>query len=123
MADSSFALEFALRPLDEVQPFTDGEGNPHVHWFALTDGTYDVRLDGQSIFEYSDAARAHFGLPDVAGVDYQVARLFHDLSWTFGDILDSPIPSEVHQWVSSPEAAEEPVHGVQKRRGRVARRR
>ena len=63
-------IEFELRPLDEVRPWGDDETGQYLHWFALTDGRYDVAVDGHHVFQVAG---------ESGGVAYHVGQLWDDL--------------------------------------------
>jgi len=104
VSSSELKISFALAPLAEIAPW-ENESGRYLHWFGLTDGIYDLTIEGQSIFEYTDAALTHFDMarPDSPGAQYQVARLFHDLCWVMSAIIDDPVPLDVHKFVDSPD--------------------
>jgi hypothetical protein len=59
-------IHFEPWPLDEIQPWGD-----ELHWFGLTYGWYDVQIGDHRLFSTVDEP--------TRGVDYQIARLWHDL--------------------------------------------
>ena len=65
-----FRIFFELRPLSDVQPWGDSETGFELHWFGLTDGWYDVSIDGHRLYS---------GPGETRGIDYQVVRLWEDL--------------------------------------------
>jgi hypothetical protein len=96
-------FDFRLRRVQDIAPWHDAGGaNPHLHWYALTDGWYSMAVGDTALFRYSEAAlqqgeRDHgreqwwvqmAGLPYV---DYEVARLWQDVLWMLTDLLE-PVP-------------------------------
>ena len=64
------AIEFELRPIDDVVPWGDEKTGLRLHWFGLTDGWYDLIIGGHRLFSLVGETR---------GIDYQVVRLWEDL--------------------------------------------
>lgn len=106
MRQKGFEIWFELLDISDVQPWQDDKGD-YLRWFGLTDGAYDLRFDSQSMFQYTDAALSHFGVRKDAlnstAVDYQVARLFHDLTDAMASIVHDAVPSAIHEHVDSPD--------------------
>jgi|GEM_PF-540695 len=84
-------FEFRLRLLEEVQPWEDSEkpANLSIDWFGLTDGWYWLNVGGErALFEYANVER------DGRYMEYQVARLFQDLSHILASVLE-PVPADL----------------------------
>jgi Family of unknown function (DUF5984) len=101
-------LEFALRPLDEIEPWGDGTVRS-LHWFGLTDGFFRLVIGGASVFEYDGELAERLGWHTAArpqehedSVDYQLARPFQDLSDLLPMILGESVPDDVAHFVSTP---------------------
>lgn len=65
-----FRIFFELSPLSDVQPWGNAETGLTLHWFGLTDGWYDVAIDGHRLYS---------GPGETRGIDYPVVRLWEDL--------------------------------------------
>jgi hypothetical protein len=61
----SIGFHFELRPLADLSPWTTPEGRPSLSWYALSDGWYDIELDGRTVFD--------------GPLPYDVVRLWEDL--------------------------------------------
>lgn len=97
---SSRLIRFALRSLDEIEPWGEPD-NLSLSWFALTDGYYLVTHGDSEIYRYSPTALSTLGWtpgPTPEGfensVDYQVCRLFHDLAEIIPSVVEE-VPSDV----------------------------
>ena len=75
-----FRIFFELRPLSDVQPWGNAETGLKLHWFGLTDGWYDVAIDGHRLYS---------GPSETRGIDYQVVRLWEDLIEVAPYVLES----------------------------------
>jgi hypothetical protein len=64
-------IQFALRPLSEVEPWGSLARGVRLHWFGLSDGWYDVAVGERRLFGVLGG--------DPRGVDYPVVRLWEDL--------------------------------------------
>jgi hypothetical protein len=69
-AMDGFRIFFELRPLSDIQPWGNAESGLKLHWFGLTDGWYDVAIEGRRLYS---------GPGETRGIDYQVVRLWEDL--------------------------------------------
>jgi len=87
-------INFTLVPIEKIRPW-GRPGNYRLHWFGLTDGEYWIKAGEAALFEYSDHAR-------TAGAsrycDYQVVRLFEDLTEMLPYILE-PVPEPLVQYM------------------------
>lgn len=61
---------FELRPLADVEPWGNPDSDLRLHWFGLTDGWYDLVIDGHHLYSIAG---------DTRGIDYYVVRLWEDL--------------------------------------------
>ena len=82
------AFEFALKPLPDVMPWGEPQA-PCLHWFGLTDGWYQVVLDGTPLYGPTDPKD-----DPLRYVDYMVVRLWEDLLDVLGTVLQ-PVPRPV----------------------------
>ena len=71
-------FEFALDPVESIEPWTDACGDPRLHWFGLTLGEHRIVVDGRELFS------AH----------YQVARLWEDVIDRLPRYLE-PVPPDL----------------------------
>ena len=95
---NSMLFNFALRPLEEVQPW--GGDNPSLHWFGLTDGWCWWDTGSEQLFRSSQVqidrwAAEHPNLTaEPPYVDYPVVRPWEDLLDCVRDVLD-PVPEDL----------------------------
>lgn len=106
--DPSRLIRFALRPIDEIEPW-GRPGTLSMSWFALTDGHYLLGHGSSEIYRYSAEALSALGWtfsPAPVGfeysADYQVARLFHDLTEILPRVLEE-VPPDVAALLESAE--------------------
>ena len=76
------AVQFELRPIDDVVPWGDEKTGLRLHWFGLTDGWYDLIIGGHRLFSL---------LGETRGIDYPVVRFWEDLTEVARPAL-KPIP-------------------------------
>ncbi len=88
-------IQFELNPLGKVIPW-GGPGNHSLHWFGLTDGRYWINAGDATLFEYSEQVRR---AESDRYCDYQVARIFENITEMLPTILD-PIPPDLVKYVS-----------------------
>lgn len=69
-------FDFRLRPLQEVAPWHGPDG-PSLGWFGLTDGVFWIGGGSQQLPDDLDAGNI---LASSMSCDYQVARLFDDVT-------------------------------------------
>jgi hypothetical protein len=124
MTDSDLPMfDYRLRPIDEVRPFGNpAESDPlKVHYFALTDGAFWIRVGDQELFRYSpeiinrwDSEAMAAGMTrDTFGEpydDYCVIELAGMLREILGEVLE-PIPADIvrvvdgtHHWCLTTES-------------------
>ncbi len=84
-------FRFELRPVDEVTPWGDP---PSLHWFGLTDGWYWIESGGHELLRRTrvDDPRPY--------VDYQVVRLWEDVSVLTPEVL-VPVPADLIPFIAS----------------------
>jgi hypothetical protein len=68
--DDGVRIFFELRPLADIEPWGDPESGLRLAWFGLTDGWYDLAIDGHRLYSSRGETR---------GIGYQVVRLWEDL--------------------------------------------
>ncbi|WP_234682737.1 DUF5984 family protein [Bradyrhizobium monzae] len=92
-------INFTLAPLENIVPWGQ-PGSYRLHWFGLTYGEYWIQAGDASLFEYSDHAQ-------IAGAgrycDYQVVRLYEDLTDMLPDIME-PVPGPLAHFVFGEQA-------------------
>lgn len=101
MQTRSIAFEFALAPLERVNPW-GAPNHPSLHWFGLSLGWYFVRVLDVELLRYSEAAQAQITLePDYRNywyrgpyVDYQLARFHEDLIGLLPSAV-TPVPEDL----------------------------
>lgn len=84
---ASLRFWFELRPVEDVVVELRASGND-LSWFWLTDGAYDVELDGVGMFSGRERR----------GVEYAVVRLWEDVLQIMPHTL-VPLPSPVAERV------------------------
>jgi hypothetical protein len=82
-------FEFRLTPVDRVEPW-EAEAGPNLHWFGLTEGTYWLDIGGRELYRYTEAILRRWG-GDQPHVDYQVSRLYEDVTEIAPFVLE-PVP-------------------------------
>lgn len=87
-------INFTLAPIQKIHPW-GAPGNYRLHWFGLTDGEYWIQAGDAALFEYSDHARTE-GASRYC--DYQVVRLYEDLTEMLPNILE-PVPQSLVQYM------------------------
>ncbi|WP_222432773.1 DUF5984 family protein [Caenimonas sedimenti] len=92
-------INFTLVPVQEVAPWGT-PGDLSLSWFGLTDGQYWLEAGSSVLFEYSKYARSH-GSKQYC--DYQVVRLYEDLTDMLPSILE-PVPTSLVQYISGETA-------------------
>lgn len=89
-------FNFKLRPLDQIEPWTQSDGsNPTLSWFGLTDGYYWLRLGEAELFRYQSGIVSKCGMKDVY-VDYQIVRLYEDILDMLPEVVE-PVPDDIVQ--------------------------
>ncbi len=117
-------FHFQLRPLADIEPWPGVDGTqPHLGWFALSDGWYWIEAGSAELFRYSQPLinqwrQTHRGeqwLNTLPYVDYQVVRLWEDMIGLLPAVLE-PIPldlglilSAAGTWATWHRAAEKVV--------------
>lgn len=91
-------FNFQLIPLNHI-PLWSHKDQLFLRWFGLTYGWYWMDVGQDQLFQYSTDILQQWGYPHsdedaLPYVDYQVARLWHDLLDMLPAILE-PIPAEV----------------------------
>lgn len=90
----AFAVSYELRRLEDVSAWgTPGE-KLELHWFGLTHGTYDVVVDGHSLY----SPRGESG-----NMDYAVARIWEDVIAVLPFALE-PLPEKLAARVADIDA-------------------
>lgn len=92
---TEFVINFALKPLGAIEPW--GDKHKSLSWFGMTDGELWIRVGGQTVYEYSDAARKFWDC-NIRYNDYQLSRFLEDFSETFEFIRES-IPEKYYDIV------------------------
>lgn len=98
-------FEFKLDPLKDVQPWGESP-NKQIHWFALTQGIYRLKVGDELLLNYSDEfidhISKHFPQTQYQGtfVDYYIVRLWEDLIDVLPHILE-PIPQDLQHFFES----------------------
>lgn len=88
-------ISFEFNPLEKVIPW-GGPGDHSLHWFGLTDGRYWITAGSDTLFEYSERVR---GGEFDRYCEYQVARIFEDITEMLPAILD-PVPRDLVDYIS-----------------------
>lgn len=83
-ATERLRFDFEMTPLDRFEPWSQDQP---VHWYALSDGEYVVRVGNQRIFE-SESSGVRRAL------DYQVAKLLQDVLEVLPHTLE-PVPPRI----------------------------
>lgn len=94
-------FNFALRPLEQIQPWGEPD-DPNLHWFGLTDGCYWIQAGNSRLFEYSESAQSK-GVPRLC--DYQVARFYEDVLEITPHVLEE-VPEDLGCFISVDESKE-----------------
>lgn len=95
-------FDFALDSVENVQPWGESP-NKSIHWFALTQGIYRLKVGEEYLLNYSDEFAAYLAKdqPDLiyrgSYVDYYVVRLWEDIIDMLPNILE-PIPLELRHF-------------------------
>jgi hypothetical protein len=98
-------FEFKLDSIKDVQPWGEFP-NKEIHWFALTQGIYRLKVGDEYLLNYSDEFTAHlskqFSQNQYQGtfVDYYVVRFWEDLIDILPHILE-PVPKELRHLLES----------------------
>ena len=108
MSDGNIEFDFWLRPVEDIEPW-EVEGRQRLHWFALSDGYYRITIGGKDLFEYDAVSLKRLGWATPAapsgfedGVDYQVARLFHDLTSLLPLVDGDIVPEHAARRLATP---------------------
>lgn len=98
-------IEFKLDPIEKVQPWGD-DGDKRIHWFALTQGSYRIKVDDEYLLNYNEefnnyCRKKHpeYIFPSTTSVEYYVVRFWEDLVNILPHILE-PIPSKIQSTIS-----------------------
>jgi hypothetical protein len=90
-------IEFKLDPIENVQPWGN-EGDKKIHWFALTQGLYRIKVGDEYLLnynkefdEYLHNKHPEYNFPSTTFVDYYVVRLWEDIISALPYIL-KPLP-------------------------------
>jgi Family of unknown function (DUF5984) len=94
-------FNFRLTPLEQVVPWGE-PGDQRLHWFGLTYGEYWIQIGAHSLLEYSEVARMASECPRYC--DYQIARLYEDVTEMLPHILD-PVPTSLVRYISGDSGA------------------
>lgn len=86
-------FEFDLTPVEQIQPWGESP-NLSLHWFALTDGKYRIRVGDDYLLNYSDTFLGNAN-NSTSFVEYQVVRLWEDIVEMLPAILE-PVPERLH---------------------------
>lgn len=98
-------FEFKLDSIEDVQPWGNSP-NKQIHWFALTQGLYRLKVGDEYLLNYSDEFTDHISkqFPQIryqgTFVDYYVVRLWEDLIDILPHILE-PVPKELQHFFES----------------------
>jgi len=94
--------------LEDIEPW-GSDGRKTLHWFGLTDGFYRVTIGGKELFEYDASLFQQLGWrpgqrPEgfEHAAEYQVARLFHDLSEVAPVVEGDLVPQRVARRLATP---------------------
>jgi hypothetical protein len=102
---SSLRFRHELKNIEDIEPW-GREPHLSLSWYGLSDGQYCIETDSGRLLEYLDAETGA-----TFWCDYQVARLFEDLSEIAPTIL-LPVPKDVAQrflaWSTLPANKEPP---------------
>lgn len=102
-------FNFELFPTESIEPWGKSDA-PTLSWFALTLGTFHMRVGEQVLFEYSDEIRKHWGCSDPIAdppiADYQIAEFARDM---LGCVLPAitRLPASIEALASDPNLADE----------------
>jgi hypothetical protein len=94
-------FNFRLTPLEHVVPWGE-PGAQTLHWFGLTDGEYWMQVGADALFEYSEFARTATGC--LRYCNYQIVRLYEDITGILPYILD-PVPPSLVPYLSGDSGA------------------
>lgn len=90
-------IEFRLDPIENVQPWGN-EGDKKIHWFALTQGLYRIKVgdeyllnNSEEYINYLQKKHPEYNFPSTTFVDYYVVRLWEDIITALPYILE-PLP-------------------------------
>lgn len=99
-------FDFTLDPIEKVYPW----GNPEdleIHWFALTQGSYRLKVGNEYLLNYTSDFINHlsekypeFNQPRNTLVDYYVVRLWEDILDIIPALLE-PVPKELQHFLYS----------------------
>lgn len=98
-------FEFKLDSIEDVPPWGESP-NKQIHWFALTQGIYRLKVGDEYLLNYSDEFTTHisknFPQTQYQGtfVDYYIVRLWEDLIDILSHILE-PVPKELRHFLES----------------------
>jgi Family of unknown function (DUF5984) len=98
-------FEFELDSIKNVQPWGESP-NKQIHWFALTQGIYRLKVGNDYLFNYTDAFISYLSkeYPQTyyqgTYVDYYVVRLWEDLIDLLPTILE-PVPKDLQHFFES----------------------
>lgn len=80
-------INFKLQQIDKITPWGESP-DFSMHWFGLTDSQLWIQAGGQTIYEYSYAAREYFG-ENIQYNNYQLSRFLEDFSELFPYLRES----------------------------------
>ncbi|MEK7725493.1 MAG: DUF5984 family protein [Acidobacteriota bacterium] len=98
-------FEFKLDSIEDVQPWGESP-NKQIHWFALTQGIYRLKVGDEYLLNYSNEFTAQISekFPNIryrgTFVDYYIVRLWEDLIDILPHILE-PVPKELQHFLES----------------------
>lgn len=98
-------FEFKLDSIENVQPWGKPD-NLELHWFALTQGIYRLRVGDEYLLNYSDEFIEYLSKnhgPSIykgTYVDYYIVRLWEDLISILPNLLE-PIPKDLQYFFES----------------------
>jgi len=102
-------FSFALSPLNEIEPWLDSDGNSTLSWYGLSLGNYQINVNDQTLFEYSDEfIRRYFSneeaqMSNSRFMHYNVSRLYEDLLYLL-PYATQKIPSELTKLIENSSA-------------------
>ncbi len=97
-------FEFQLAPIQNVHPWGES-GNKNIHWFALTQGDYRLRVGSEYLFNYSEEYTNYciknfppYRTKNTTHVDYYVVCLWEDLITVLRNLFET-VPKELQPFL------------------------